>query len=116
MSLRVLAFAAVAVFLGGCTNADWDHALNYVGIGESQKPAPKDQADSSQPAPAQTADATANAAPAAANAAAGVNQWCEEVANATKADAAQDGFDDATQHRRAQAAYNQCNHTPAATN
>ncbi len=83
-----------AVLLCGCTDADWDHTMSYVGLG-TDKPAPT--------APAPAAPAQMAAAPAAPG-----NKWCVEVAKAALREAAKDGFDAATQQHRAQVTYRQC--------
>ena len=101
------------VFLAGCTDSDWDRALNYV------YPAPDDAdmtSDASPPpaphaAPA-TVAATANAAPntaaipsAAAGPATGNADFCRAVATQ---DATANGFDQATQQRVFARSYGQC--------
>jgi hypothetical protein len=95
----------VCLLLAGCTDADWDHALNYVYP-------PADDADvisdaAPQPAtPAATTTAATSAAPAPAMAAQPANaDFCRAVATQ---DAAADGFDPATQQRVFARSYGQC--------
>jgi len=98
----VLAFCLI---LAGCTDADWDRALNYVNP-------PPDDADltsdaspqpASQPAPQPT---TTIAAPASAAPAASPNaEFCRAVATQ---DATRQDFDPATQQRVFARSYGQC--------
>jgi len=99
----------VCLLLAGCTDGDWDHALNYV------YPAP-DDADvisdaAPQPAtPAATTTAATNAATSAAPAPAMAAQpanadFCRAVATQ---DANENGFDPATQQRVFARSYGQC--------
>jgi hypothetical protein len=100
-----LAFVlATAVLLAGCTDADWDHALSYAGLG----------GDQAKPAPADAPQSDAEAAPKSQAVAAAPDPWCDEVAKAAHAEAASQGFDAATQKNRAQASYQQCAHLPPA--
>lgn len=104
MRYRVLAVVLAAGLLSGCTNTDWDNALSYVGVGDSQKAsAAPQQTAPAQTAPAQTAAAPANAAPES-------DPWCAEVAKVAASTAAEQGFDAATQQRQAQIAFQQCVH------
>lgn len=97
MKLRVLGAVLAAGVLGGCTNADWDHATSYVGLGNSDQPtAQPRQAEAAPAAPTPAADG-----------------WCDEVAKAAQTDAAEQGFDIPTQQHRAQAAFQQCNASPS---
>jgi hypothetical protein len=99
----------VCLLLAGCTDADWDHALNYVYP-------PADDADvisdaAPQPAtPAATTTAATNAATSAAPAPAMAAQpanadFCRAVATQ---DANENGFDPATQQRVFARSYGQC--------
>jgi hypothetical protein len=94
----------VCLLLAGCTDGDWDHALNYVYP-------PADDADVISDAapqratPAATTAATITA-PAPAMAAQPANaDFCRAVATQ---DAAADGFDPATQQRVFARSYGQC--------
>ena len=92
------------LFAAGCTDTDWDRALNYV------YPAP-DDADltsdaSPQPAaPAQPATTAATPAAASAPAAPANADFCRAVATQ---DATGNGFDPATQQRVFARSYGQC--------
>lgn len=93
-----LAFAfAAAVLLAGCTDADWDHAMAYAGLGPDQAKSAAPQSDESTP-PKPTAP----------------DEWCADVAKASAEQAAKEGFDAPTQKHRAEVAYQQCAHMPAA--
>ena len=99
----------VCLLLAGCTDGDWDRALNYV------YPAPDDADVISDAAPhtaatagtpTATTAATTIAAPAPAMAAQPANaDFCRAVATQ---DAAADGFDPATQQRVFARSYGQC--------
>ena len=94
----ILALAA-CLLAAGCTDSDWNHLLNYGGMGE----------DEAAPAPVQPA-ATAAAEPAAAAAPAsptesGGTDFCRNVA---MEDATSNGFDKETQQRVFQRSYQQC--------
>ena len=93
-----LAFCLIAA---GCTDSDWDRALNYV------YPAPDDADGTSDASPQPAAQpATAVAAPAAATPAAPANaDFCRAVATQ---DATSNGFDPATQQRVFARSYGQC--------
>ena len=95
---------ATAVFLAGCTDADWDHALGYVGLDQQQKTERGDNKPV-QDAPPQAAQASVAPAP---------ETWCAEVAKAAQSEAADQGFDAPSQKLRAQMAYQQCTRAPAA--
>ena len=96
------------LLLAGCTDADWDHALNYVN------PAPDDMDVTSDavphpgtgaaPQPATTTAAASNAAPAAPAQPANAD-FCRAVATQ---DAKENDFDPATQQRVYARSYGQC--------
>ena len=88
MVRRAFAVLFMAGLLAGCTDADWDHTFSYVGL------------DSSKPAPPPQVTAATTPAP--------VDTWCVEVAKSEQVEAAEDGFDAATQQHRAQVAFEQC--------
>lgn len=81
------------LILAGCSDADWDHAMAYSGLGGQDVAA-------AEPAPGvQPAQTQAQAAPES-NA-----SFCEAAA---KQDASRDGFDAATQQRVYQRSVQQC--------
>jgi hypothetical protein len=98
---------AFCLLLAGCSDTDWDRALNYV------YPAPDDAdltSDASPPpapkAQAAAVAATASAAPAAAAPAQPANaDFCRAVATQ---DATGNDFDPATQQRVFARSYGQC--------
>lgn len=73
--------------------------MSYVGFG---------QPDQDAPLAAVPADDAAAAMPAVQTSKA--DDWCREIAKAARENAAGNGFDAATQQRRAQAVYQQCLH------
>ena len=46
MKLKWIAALAASVVLAGCTDADWDHVMNYAGIGSG--PPPREEAPPAQ--------------------------------------------------------------------
>jgi len=82
------------LLLAGCTDADWDHVMNYGGA----KDADEMPAAPPQPSQAQTAAEAAPAAPANAD-------FCRGVA---AQDATHNDFDPATQTRVYARSYAQC--------
>jgi hypothetical protein len=86
---------AVSALLAGCSDADWDKALNYTGMGGSS-------ADTADAAPVQPVPTTAAAALAAPPAQDG---FCRNVATQ---DATTNGFDQMTQARVYTRSYQQC--------
>ena len=98
MKYRVLAALFATVVLGGCTDADWDSTLSYVGLSDTPQAAP------AQPAEAQQAGTQ----PAAEAAAAPADDWCIQIAKAAAQEAADLGFDRPTQQNRAKVTYQQC--------
>jgi hypothetical protein len=103
------------LLLAGCSDTDWDHALNYAHLGGSSsedvdapvRTAAPRPTTAQQPAAApQTVAATATAAPAPVTAAAPDNaDFCRAVATQ---DATENGFDPATQQRVFAQSYGQC--------
>jgi hypothetical protein len=88
------------LLLAGCSDGDWDHALNYAGIGASSgepEEAPPESVPSAAVSapPAQTAAATDSAG----------TDFCRAVATQ---DAGDNGFDPATQQRVFARSYAQC--------
>jgi hypothetical protein len=88
------------LLLAGCTDSDWDNALNYTGLrgsaAEPEDAAPTPAARSAAAAP----PAGAVAAPEPAN-----TEFCRSVA---MQDASDNGFDQATQQRVYARSYAQC--------
>jgi hypothetical protein len=88
--------------LAGCTDAQWNHALNYGGMGDAD--AAEAEVAAETQAPATTARATPQ--PMAANPGLPANSdFCKSVATQ---DATANGFDPATQQRVLQQSYQQC--------
>jgi len=88
--------------LAGCTDAQWNHALNYGGMGEDAEP------EMANAPPARAAAAQVSAAapqPMAAMPAPANSDFCKSVATQ---DATANGFDPATQQRVLQQSYQQC--------
>jgi hypothetical protein len=123
MKMRALAVILAAGLLGGCTTTDWDHAMNYAGLGEdAEQQTPPDQSSDAQTAetqPVQPAHAAvqtaAMPAPIARDSAAPPpepaaqdDSWCATAAKSAREDAIRYGFDEATQKRQADKAYAQC--------
>ncbi|MDR3527287.1 MAG: hypothetical protein P4L57_08390 [Rhizomicrobium sp.] len=92
---RVAAVAVLACLLGGCTDANWDHSLSYIGLGE-------------RPAPAAPVSPPTTTAPPAAMPQS--DPWCEAAGKAAAQESREQGFDEATQRRQAEAARLQCLH------
>ena len=99
--MRIVLPLFFCLLLAGCSDADWDHALKYTGLGgsaeEPEAPAPRTVATSA--APRAPAPETA-AAPEPAN-----SEFCRSVA---MQDAGDNGFDPATQQRVFARSYAQC--------
>jgi hypothetical protein len=87
----------VCLLLAGCTDADWDHALNYTGLNSSSE---EPEAVVQKPAPRTVSAPPAEAAPEPAN-----TEFCRSVA---MQDAGDNGFDPATQQRVFARSYAQC--------
>lgn len=98
MFYRVAAVAILACALAGCTDADWDHTLSYVGMNQSQDQAAAPQANPAAQSPA----------PAAAVA---EDDWCVTASKAAEREAREEGFDIATQRNRAATTLRQCQQT-----
>ncbi len=86
------------LLLAGCSDTDWDHALNYTGLGSSADA----DADAAQPV---TSAAAAASSGAPAQAGAPNADLCRAVATA---DATSNDFDPATQQRVFARSYSQC--------
>jgi hypothetical protein len=82
------------LLLAGCTDADWDHVMNYGGSEET------DAVPATAAHPAAPPPATAATAPEAANA-----DFCRSVATQ---DATSNDFDQPTQQRVFARSYAQC--------
>lgn len=96
----ILALAACLI-AAGCTDADWNHLLNFTGTAD-QEAAPQEGAAQPQAAAATAAvePATAGAPAEPANA-----DFCRSVA---AQDATRNGFDQATQQKVFARSYQQC--------
>jgi hypothetical protein len=89
----------LCLLLAGCTDSDWDNALNYTGLkGSAEEP----QGVATNPAPGSVSAPVAEAA--AAPEPAGTD-FCRSVA---MQDAGDNGFDQATQQRVYARSYAQC--------
>jgi ABC-type uncharacterized transport system auxiliary subunit len=99
MNSRVIVVVLAGLLLCGCTAADWNHATSYVGLDQDDQAAPP------RAAPAETQAATTS--PSAAQASAS-DDFCQRMAKGESNDAASEGFDAATQRRRAESSYRQC--------
>jgi hypothetical protein len=87
------------LLLAGCTDTDWDQALNYTGLqGSAQEP---ETAEMSRA----TATSVAASAPEAAAPEPANTEFCRSVA---MQDAGGNGFDPATQQRVYARSYAQC--------
>jgi len=114
MNTRIIAAVFAGLMLGGCSA--WNDTLDLVGLGGSNQEeqpaaAPTDQpaqaaAQPSSQAPAQTSAAVTGYAPTGHPSAR--EDWCRQIARAAGEEAAGEGFDAATQQRRADTAYQQC--------
>jgi hypothetical protein len=94
----IFCFFSGCLLLAGCTDADWDHVMNYGGLAQEPEAAPAPQrAAASEPA---TIVATPAAPSEPANA-----DFCRSVA---MQDAGSNGFDPATQARVFRQSYSQC--------
>jgi hypothetical protein len=87
---------ALGLLLGGCSDAQWDHALNYTGLGD-EPDAQDAQVQKSEPATAASEPSAPAAAPNA--------DFCHAVA---VQDATSNDFDAATQVRVLARSYAQC--------
>jgi hypothetical protein len=86
------------LLLAGCSDADWNHALNYTGLGGDED-APAETARPAAPATATTAAAPEAPAPVSNS------DLCHAVATQ---DATSSDFDPATQQRVFARSYSQC--------
>jgi hypothetical protein len=100
MNIRIIGVALAGLLLSSCTDADWNHTMNYVGLGQPEQSAP----DTLAQQPAATADTAAAQTPGVSKSEA----WCREVAASAAQNAASNGFDLATQKYRATTMYKQC--------
>lgn len=87
------------LLLAGCTDADWDHALNYTGL-KSAAEEPEAMAEKPAARSVSVPPVEAAAAPGPAN-----TDFCRSVA---MQDAGDNGFDQATQQRVYARSYGQC--------
>ena len=93
--------------LAGCTDAQWNHALNYGGMGDSDAAEAEVAAETQAPAPRAQVTAATNAPQPMAVMPAPPNNsdFCRSVATQ---DATANGFDPATQQRVLAQSYQQC--------
>ena len=87
------------LLLAGCSEADWNHALNYTGMGGDENAAAETATAPAAP-PASTAAAPEAPAQTVPN-----NDLCRAVATQ---DATSNAFDPATQQRVFARSYSQC--------
>jgi hypothetical protein len=99
---RVAAAAILSCLLGGCTDADWNRSLSYVGLDEGQS-----QTVSAKPVSTEAQSATNDTATAPAKQ---TDPWCDSAGQSAAREARESGFDEATQRRQAELARNQCLH------
>ncbi len=100
MNMRIIGAVFAGLLLAGCTDADWDHAMSYAGLGQSDQTAPATEPVAATPAETPAAAGAAQVSTSEA--------WCREIAKAASDDAAGNGFDAATQQHRAELTYRQC--------
>lgn len=81
--MRLVVMVVAGLVVAGCTGPGWDHTFAFL---DAPKPPPPPAAAPALP----TAD------------------WCRQAAAAAKSEAAEQGFDTATQARRAETIYTQC--------
>lgn len=86
--------------LAGCTDAQWNHALNYGGMGDADAAEAEIAAETQAPARVPQAATPQPMAAAPAN-----SDFCRSVATQ---DATANGFDPATQQRVLAQSYQQC--------
>jgi hypothetical protein len=98
MNLRLIAALAAAISLSACSDTDWSHTMNFVGLDDAPQAEPAPQPVVAQAAPAPVA-------PAQAVAAGGTNPFCASVA---KQDSERNAFDAATQQGVFVRSYQQC--------
>ena len=89
------------LLLAGCSEADWNHALNYTGMGGDED----SNAEAAVPVPASAPTSATAAAPEAPAPAAPNSDLCRAVATQ---DATSNEFDPATQQRVFTRSYSQC--------
>jgi hypothetical protein len=92
------------LLLAGCSEADWNHALNYTGMGGDEDASAEAAAPAVPAVAAAPAAATANAPEASAQAIPN-SDLCRAVATQ---DATSNDFDPATQARVFARSYSQC--------
>ena len=96
MNIRMIAMIFAGFLLCGCST--WNGAMSYVGLGESDQDAQPAAASAAERAPTPTPPAQASTP----------DDWCRQVSKAASEEAAGEGFDPATQQRRAESTYRQC--------
>jgi len=110
MNIRLIAAVFAGLMLSGCST--WDDTLDMVGFGGSNQEAQPDSAPAAQSASAQTPTATQASAQAPSYSGpspySSNENWCRQISKAAGEEAAGEGFDSATQQRRADTTYQQC--------
>ena len=96
MNIRIVPVVFLAFLLCGCST--WNRATTYVGLRDSEP---------SEPPPA-AVEVYGAPATAPADQPSKSESWCQQVAKSAADDAAGNGFDAATQRRRAETTYRQC--------
>ena len=99
MNCRIVVVVFAGLLLCGCTIPSWDQMTTYAGLRSAEQAAPP------QAAPAEAEAATTSPSVTQASRS---DSWCQQMAKADSVDAASNGFDAATQRRRAEASYRQC--------
>jgi len=89
------------LLLAGCSEAEWNHALNYTGMGNDED----SNAEAAVPVPASAPRSATAAAPEAPAQAVPNSDLCRAVATQ---DATSNDFDPATQQRVFTRSYSQC--------
>jgi hypothetical protein len=100
----------ICLLVAGCSDADWNRALNYTGVNQAMDYAgmggdDSASADTAQPAASAAVTTTAAAATTAAPTPAPNNDLCRAVATQ---DATSNDFDPTTQQRIFARSYSQC--------
>ncbi len=94
MNIRMIAAVCFTGFLlCGCST--WDDAMSSVGLRDAEDAAPSAAA----PTTTQTAPPAQASTP---------DDWCRQIGKAAGEEAAGEGFDLATQQKRAESTYRQC--------
>jgi len=106
MNIRIVTTVFAAFLLSGCSF--WERATTYVGVGPTPQSEP-----ASEPAAQAAPDGAQPAEPPVAAAQPRSDTWCQQIAKSASIEAADNGFDSATQRRRAESTYRQCVGSPS---